>query len=48
MRSMRVLDANFRDTQHMGYTETIDSGAFGACDFVMIDTQTCPKAEKDT
>lgn len=48
MRSKRAGNGNFRDTQHMGYTGTIDSGAFGAYDFVRIGTQTCLKAEKDT
>lgn len=48
MKSMRVRDANFRDTQHMTYTGIIDSVAFGDGDFVRIGTQTCLKAEKDT
>jgi hypothetical protein len=45
---MRVGAANFRDTRHMEYTGTIDSGAFGAGDFDRIGTQTCLEAEKDT
>lgn len=44
---MRGGDANFRDTQDVGYTEIIDPGASGEVGFFRIGTQTCPRAEKD-
>ena len=43
---MRVGDANFRGTYHMGYTEIIDPGASGEAGFSGLALKTCSRAKR--
>jgi len=44
---MRVGDANFRGTYHMGYTEIIDPGASGEAGFSGLALKTYPRAKRN-